>query len=80
MLLGGYEVKSVIFVFSLLYGVLLQFFLFFFSPLLHSRRRRFADVFLTRMHLRREANIALLAVKTSTMPARVCVFPENGSA
>lgn len=77
MLLGGYEVKSVIFVFSLLYGVLLQF---FFSPLLHSRRRRFADVFLTRMHLRREANIALLAVKTSTMPARVCVFPENGSA
>lgn len=79
MLLGGYEVKKCHFrFFFLLYGVLLHFFVF--SPLLHSRRRRFADVFLTRMHLRREANIALLAVKTSTMPARVCVFPENGSA
>lgn len=80
MLLGGYEVKKCHFrFFSLLCGVLLHFF-FVFSPLLHSRRRRFADVFLTRMHLRREANIALLAVKTSTMPARVCVFPENGNA
>lgn len=72
MLLGGYEVKSVIIIFPPIL-VLLHF--------LHSHRRRFADVFLTRMHLRREAKSKYCAfIAKNIMPARVCVFPENGSA
>lgn len=65
--------------------VLLSFFLLFWFCciffFLHSHRRRFADVFLPRMHLRREAKSKYCAfIAKNIMPARVCALPENGSA
>lgn len=72
MLLGGYEVKSVIIIFPL-FLVLLHF--------LHSHRRRFADVFLTRMHLRREAKSkysAFISKRTSCLHA--CVLSRRMEA